>query len=388
VRSHANENLTPIIESIRLFHFRNFERLDLSLHQGVNVFVGENGQGKTNLIEAIALAMNGSSFRPGRLDVLVRHGHGRSRIECQVKTAEGMSQIEVLLENSKKILSVNAKRISTNELRRRFPLVVFSPESLASIKDGPEQRRLLLDEVVQTSFPSESHTLPDFKRCLITRNRLLLDYKNGLYDESQVSDLLNAINEIYLPAAIHLTLVRIKALKALYPYLQEAIAFIFNDRPVDISVNYVISSESAWNWDSDEIAHSISNRLKSLRKSELESGISLVGPHKHDIQFLSAGNDARYFCSQGQQRGIILGFKMAQIMYHYSAFHTHPLLLLDDVLSELDPTRGHQLLKFLERIRSQILLTTTDIGFPFDFGAQGLAVRKLDTGLIQELRNP
>ena len=112
-----------------------------------------------------------------------------------------------------------------------------------------------------------------------------------------------------------------------------------------------------------------------------------MGPHKHDVTFRMGKTDTRFFASQGQQRAIILGFKMAQIMYHHRVFQVHPLLLLDDVLSELDPVKGANLLRFLEGIKSQILLTTTDISFPFDFAQKGMAVHQLELGRIESLRN-
>jgi DNA replication and repair protein RecF len=226
----------------------------------------------------------------------------------------------------------------------------------------------------------------EFKNALRTRNRLLKDFKEGIYSSQQVVQLLEAFDEIYLPIAARLTHARIQRLKALEPFLKKAALFISPQDLVDISVDYEISQNSARDWELGEVHESLRNRLKTLRNSELSTATTLVGPHKHQVNFLSGRNDARYFCSQGQQRAVILGFKMAQIMYHYQVFQIHPLLLLDDVLSELDPVKGANLLKFLEGIQSQILLTTTDISFPFEFSSQGMSVYRLSQGVVEEIR--
>jgi DNA replication and repair protein RecF len=120
-----------------------------------------------------------------------------------------------------------------------------------------------------------------------------------------------------------------------------------------------------------------------LRESEIQSGLSLVGPHKHDIRILFAGKDSRFFCSQGQQRALILSFKMAQILYHQRAHQVHPFLLLDDVLSELDPVRRSNLVAFLKDIPAQIFLTATDLSFPMDFGSHRLSVFRIEDGTVQ-----
>lgn len=375
---------------IQLRNFRNYDNLEARLQPGVNIFVGNNGQGKTNLIEAIHLLAKGQSFRPGLQEVWLRKSENgiteAAIINAEVEKNGMVSEISLKATSHHRMFFLDNKRVSGIDLQQRFPSVLFSPESLSAIKEGPEQRRHLIDEVVVSLGEREAKWVKEFRRALKSRNRLLKDYQLGLYTETQVNSLLEAMDGVYLPIAAALTHARIRVLTALEPHLREALKFIGPHDLVDISVDYEISESHARHWDLREILESLHNRLKSLKKNELEAGTTLVGPHKHEIHFLSAGNDARYFCSQGQQRALILGFKMAQIMYHYSVFRVHPLLLLDDVLSELDPIKGTNLLKFLEGIQSQIILTTTDITFPFDFGTRGLAVYRMNMGQVESLR--
>lgn len=377
-------------KSIRLHNFRNYSELALGLNPAVNIFVGYNGQGKTNLVEAIHIAVKGDSFRHGQPDTWLRKiagGHcDQSLISARVDKNGLESEIQIRCQMATRKYLIDGKRTSAHSLKESFPAVLFSPESLSAIKEGPEQRRLLVDDVIQSLGGRDGHRVAEFRRALKSRNRLLRDFHSGVYNETQLNALLEAFDEVYLPLAATLTLARITTLKALLPHLQKAVQFISPKDLVDISVDYEISGQSAVDWDLHQILDSLRNRLKSLRNSEIQSATTLVGPHKHEVNFLSAGNDARYFCSQGQQRTLILGFKMAQIMYHYTVFQIHPLLLLDDVLSELDPQKGANLLKFLESIRSQILLTTTDISFPFEFGRKDMTLFRLSSGAVEELR--
>jgi DNA replication and repair protein RecF len=153
---------------------------------------------------------------------------------------------------------------------------------------------------------------------------------------------------------------------------------------VEISVDYLISGASAREFSRQQIYNALSIRLKELGAREIDVGHSLVGPHKHDVVFLYNGEDSRFFCSQGQQRALILSFKMAQIVYHYTVYQSSPILLLDDVLSELDHLKRANLVEFLKRVQSQIFITTTDIAFPHDFGDQSIAIYKLHDGRVEE----
>lgn len=375
---------------LALRNFRNFDELRLKLNPGVNIFIGNNGQGKTNLVEALHLLAKGSSFRHGNADVFLRKipgGRAEQATVSAVIDSNGLkSELSMKCHQGVKSFFQDGKKISAQKLPARYPAVLFSPESLVAVKEGPEQRRLLIDDALQSLGGRDGGRVAEFRQALRSRNRLLKDFRQGIYTETQVLHLLEAFDEVYLPISATLAMARLTVLRAMEPLFQDAVRFIAPNDLVDISVDYEISSQSARDWDLASILDSQRNRVKLLRKSELSSGHSLVGAHKHELHFLSAGNDARYFCSQGQQRTLILGFKMAQIMYHHRVFHVHPMLLLDDVLSELDPVKGANLLRFLEGIRSQILLTSTDISFPFEFAAKGMSVFRLNAGVAEELR--
>jgi DNA replication and repair protein RecF len=372
------------LASLRLRNFRNYGDLRLDFPSGVVVFCGANGQGKTNLIEAIHLLLRGESFRPAPPASLLRHTRegvaASARLEAEVWQESLRHDLKLNLTSGRKTALWNDKAVTSSTLARRFPVVLFSPESLAAIKEGPEARRQLVDDVVLTHAASSAKILRDFKRALRARNRLLKDAVQEKLPLAEAERVLESLDPSYLPLAAELTAARLSALKALADDFQTAARAVLRAPTVDISVDYVVSSQSAGDWSRSDILTALHKRALELRRSELSSGLSLVGPHKHDIRVLFSGKDSRFFCSQGQQRALILSFKMAQILYHYRAYQVYPFLLLDDVLSELDPDRRTNLIGFLKDIPAQIFLTTTDLSFSTDFGDRRLNVFRIEEG--------
>ena len=375
--------------SIQLINFRNYQKQNLKLHEGVNVFVGQNGQGKTNLLESVYFLTKGKSFRPGKAHhfLLATAESQADQSSLQGVLCDGplKNLVRVTLSEDKKQIFINQKKTNGAKLTKTAPCILFSPESLSAIKDGPEQRRELIDEWLVTFSIKNHKTLTLFKRVLTQRNRLLRDIKTEKISRSEGDRLLQALNPSFLNAAAELTKARIEALDTIEPMLAEAMKEISGDSlsNVDISVDYQVSGVSQSDSDLKRIHDSLTHRLSALQSREVISGHSLIGPHKHDISFLFDGEDSRYHCSQGQQRALILSFKMAQIMYHYRVYQSYPILLLDDVLSELDKSKQANLVKFLTKIDSQIFITTTDFDFPFDFGDRDMAIYQVDKGYVE-----
>jgi len=393
MRRDANADLMQL-KRLKLKNFRSYADLDIEIPPGVVVFVGDNGQGKTNLIEALYLLVRGESFRAGTADTYVRQPKGQAEPE-QAAFVKAVIEKNGLIDEihwSSKLgfrrLELNGKKTSGLPLSRDFPIVLFSPESLASIKEGPEFRRQLVDEVLVTHSAAAVEILKDYRKALKTRNRILKDHKQGKTTKPAALRLLESLDGIFFPLAVSLTCLRQDALRALEPDLKTAFRSVLDPNAV-VEIEYLISNRTANTWDRAAIMDAMHQRGMELRSRELESGLTLVGPHRHDIRFLFAGKDSRYFCSQGQQRALILSYKMAQIMYHHRTHQVFPFLLLDDVLSELDPDRRANLVRFLsEEITTpaQIFITTTDAGL-LDFGDRNLSVFRLENGVIASARN-
>ena len=371
-----------MIKSVRLRSFRNFPEAEVSFSPKVNIFIGENGQGKSNLLEAIYVLFSGHSFRFAGNENLISFHKPEAILRAKASAGELDYDVHLTILKSKKNLLLNEKKISLSHLQKMFPMVVFSPESLSAIKEGADQRRTLVDDFLVTFKKSNADLIADFKKALRTRNRILKDFLEGISDREQTENLLDSLEPSYLRTAFQLTEQRILALNAISDDFNNAMQNISKSANVDISVQYVISSQNSINFSAIQIENLLKNRLRELRGAELSSGTTLVGPHKHDILFLYGENDSRFYCSQGQQRALILSFKMAQIVYHRRVHESYPVLLLDDVLSELDAEKRDSLIRFLSEINTQIFITTTDFTLPDSLKSEDCTVISVREGKI------
>ncbi len=362
--------------------FRNFSNCRMEFSPGVNVFLGDNGQGKSNLLEALSLCSQGASFRIFENKFLIRHDC-KSAIIDSAKVENGLEyNLKTVLDANLRIHFLNEKKTNSAFLRRKFLNIVFSPESLEVIKDSAEKRRALFDDLIVSFLPANAEHLVDYRKCLRTRNRILKDFVEQKQNLSQTEALLEAINPKFLQISTQITAQRLQAIKAIQFDFNNAMQNISRKTDVEISVEYVVSETNIANFEPLEIHLLLKRRLLELQDAELASGVSLIGPHRHDIRFLYGGNDSRFFCSQGQQRALILSFKMAQIVYHRKVHGTYPVLMLDDVLSELDAEKRDSLIAFLSGLNTQIFITTTDLKLPQSIGSDNCFVLKVREGKI------
>lgn len=370
-----------IFEKLRLVNFRNYRDVVVPFSPRVNVLVGENGQGKTNILEALYLISQGDSFRYGDNSTLINVNNQESLIQALITQNELHYKLKLGLTKSRKLLTMNDKRVSSTDIRKIFASVVFSPESLSSIKEGADHRRELVDDLLVTFDRRNTDLLADYRKALKTRNKILKNYLEGLNDLNVTKDLLSSLSPQFMRLATDLSYARITALVGLSKEFNNAMQYISGNFDVDISVEYTISEQNALNFTREQVFASLEKRAQELHDAELSTGSSLVGPHKHDIVFLYGQKDSRFYCSQGQQRAIILSFKMAQIVYHRKAHGIYPVLMLDDVLSELDKTKRDALITFLHEIKTQIFVTTTDFELPTSFTLDQTQVFQVQNGI-------
>jgi len=346
------------ISKIKTKGFRNLSRLELNPNDGLNIFIGKNGQGKTNLLETIYVASKGKSFRAGNSNEWRNQKLDENDVcslEFEIRDQNIHHNLKLgWTENAKQVL-LDDKKVTTAKLIQILPIILFSPESLSSIKDGPDKRRSLIDEMLTSSF-EQQHFYHQFKKALQNRNRFLRDCRDKQNFEET---LYNSLNVLFLNFSTKLSIARINYLLNLEPYVKKALSLIFDDE-LDYRFDYVVSDRKVKDWDAKQILDLHQSRASQLKVAEYKSGTSLVGAHKHDIKFYINGNDSRYFSSQGQQRGLILALKMAEVLYRFKKGEK-PILLLDDVLSELDEEKRAKLLEFLKSFKTQIFITTTEL---------------------------
>jgi len=373
---------------LRIRNFRNFESIEMVPGDRINVLFGENAQGKTNFLETIYTLTHGRSFRTADSQNLLLQsqtdGNDFAAVDAWIEKKDLLFRAHFALSGKDKSLKVNDKKISTSTLRKEFSTVLFSPESLSVIKNSDSERRDLLDDLLLSVFHQKTKVIDDFKRALKQRNRLLKDFKEGTLEVSRENvAFLDTLTQSFLKISADLVVLRLAALERMKESLREALCFVFQDDNVEIAVEYVISGKIFHECNTEEIHNAMYNRWQELKAAEVKSGLSLVGPHKHDIRIVFNGKDARFFCSQGQQRLIILAFKMAQIRLHYDLHGIYPILLLDDVLSEIDEKKRMKLIEYLETVNAQIFITTTEQTVLKYLNSKILSVFEVENGHIR-----
>jgi DNA replication and repair protein RecF len=376
-----------IIKSLAISNFRNFESTEIIFNERLNIIIGDNGQGKTNIIESIYLLTEGESFRYSKNENLIRLGQPNAFIRSEIINENLNYKLTLKITPSTKNLMVNDKSASASKLNR-FSAVLFSPESLNIIKESSDERRQLVDQLVGQTIPNGPHVIREYKKALKTRNRLLKDISEDKIKYQMGLDTLESLNPLFLKLAVELTCLRITALNDIKPGVIEALNKIHGQslsqgaKTVNFDFNYIISDQNHKNSTLENVAKSIQNRMLELQSAELKAGVSLVGPQKHDVIFLYGGNDSRFYCSQGQQRSIILAYKMAQIVYHQKVHGFYPLLLLDDVLSELDLSKQESLISTLNQTETQTFVTTTDVSLLSKLSISKASVFKIQNGQV------
>lgn len=337
-----------IAEKIKLENFRNYEREQILFSPDVNIIYGDNGMGKTNLIEALYFFSYARSFRAKTKEFL-RHGTERAMIELDFisKGREQNADIIFTKDNKKKI-RVNEINISKNsELLGNFICVLFTPDELSLVKDGPDKRRRFLDTSIVSLRPSYFSALAAYTSCLKQKNALLKSGRISLLDiwDEKLSEYGAVI------AQMRQSYIRNLAEKA--NEAQKDISGGKEDLEVVYSHSYKIGETKR------ETKDYILEKLLEARKREIEYGMCLAGPHRDDLLFKINSYSSKSYASQGQQRSIVLSMKIAQMEIIKEQEDEYPQLLLDDVMSELDLSRRDYL---TEKIKGkQVIISCTDL---------------------------
>ncbi len=363
------------LKKLEIKNFRNLKDVKVNFEGQVFIFEGKNGQGKTNIVESLFFLSKGKSFRTHKIQHLIENNSNNGFVKLDFKHEDLNFEVETFLEQSSKKFTLNGKKTTPIKIFKKLPLIFFSPESLSSIKEGPEHRRNLLDETIVLENESNLETHFEFRKVLKYRNKVLKDYILGILSQNELNYLLDSIDPAYARLALEITKQRERMIKRLEPYMVSILREITNDANVETSVEYV-----AFKTEAQKTAENFQKILNNARNQDAKIGYTQIGPQKHDVIFLYNGKDSRFFSSQGQQRALILAFKFAQIMYHREVYGYYPILVLDDVLSELDREKRNYLLNFLKRSEVQTFLTTTE----FSEDWSGLAVQSfgVENGVV------
>lgn len=332
------------IKNIKIKDFRNYNELDLDFNSKVNFILGQNAQGKTNLLESIYITSMGKSFRTSRDTEVIGFGKDFARVYCEISRNDMDGSVEIIIDRAgKKFVKLDGVKIKrASELLKNVYIVIFSPEDLKIVKEEPEKRRKFIDRELCQIKPSYYDSLSNYKKVLLQRNTYL---KEETVDPSILDIWDMQLAEYGKRVMRH----RSEFIEKL-DFISSEIHGKITDGRENLSIKY------APNVDFKDDLYEI---LKKSCDNDMRQRTTTRGPHKDDLEFFIDRINVRNFGSQGQQRTCALSLKLAEINIIEDETGEKPVLLLDDVMSELDSMRQKFLIKSLEDI--QLFITTTEM---------------------------
>ena len=339
------------IKSLTLKNFRNYTDEKLEFSDGVNILTGENAQGKTNAAEAVFFLCTGYSPRANRDKLVVKFGENNGEIAGVAESVYGEVSVRIVFSTSdNKRMFVNGMEVlRVSELLGNIHSVFFNPAELKLVQESPEDRRRFMNISLSQMSKNYFRALQSYNKILAQRNNLLKDRDVGLIRETlPVWDA-----QLCKHAAVIIN-ARNSFLSALAPIAEEKHALLSGGRE-----KLTMKTESGYYGTEEEIAYALGEDLKTGFERDLRLGFTGIGPHRDDIKFMLNGEDARVFGSQGQQRSIALSLKLAETETFKDRFGEYPVLILDDVLSELDKTRQQKLVAAVNCV--QTIFTATSV---------------------------
>ena len=332
--------MTMFARDLSVAHYRSFDNYRLALDEGVTILAGPNAAGKTNLIEALQLLTSGASFRHPTAAELVHDGVGSCKVELRLEGDGRVLDMGLSAEDGKRSFSRNGKRCSAAGVRGVLPSVLFCPDHLDMVKRGASVRRAALDDFGMQLSARYADLASTYGRCVTQRNALLKE-------AWCCREMLGAWNDSIARAGAALLVHRLALLDRLAGHVRTAYGQVASGEAANVSY-----------------ASTLGDLPQVDDREELKGWAyeRMLGPHRDEIEFAVAGRSARSFASQGQQRTLVLAWKVAEVAVARDVLGTAPLLLLDDVMSELDGERRGAFLRLIGD-DIQTVITTTNLGY-------------------------
>ncbi len=339
------------LESVEVNNFRNL-RGSISCGPGLNIFYGNNGQGKTNWLEAIHLLSRTKSFRTQRLQETIKFGEDSAAVAGRVSTGENLQRdLQVSLRENTKAFSVNGKREPLARYLGQLQVFAFTADQLEVVRGAAEARRHFIDRGVASLRPSYVQIVTDYNKVLKQKNRILQDANEHEFRAEETENLLAPWNDQLAKLGTEIHTARTDYTSRINTAIEHNLF-----EPAALQIGYSSTLEGKGDLDSYEPL--LRERLRLRLQAEVAAGRSLVGPHKDDLTINLEGREMRVYGSSGQQRSALLLLDLAAISVYNSWHQTYPLFLVDDVDAELDEKRIKRLLEHLEG-RTQTFITTS-----------------------------
>lgn len=353
------------IRKLELRDFRSYQAFELEPRETLTVVVGPNAVGKTNVIEALQLVTAGDSFRHPKWTDCIRWGAARARVTMEA--ADENRSLDVVLdirEQGRRAYTVNGKAVRKQQaVAGVLPCVVFTPEDLGIVKDSAEKRRAAIDGLGAQLSQTYGSLRAEYERIVRQRNSALRDAEVGV-------GVIEAWTDRLVAAGAALVGHRLRLFERIAPRVSEVYGTLAEEE--DLELEYVAPwAQGPLEESREGLEHQLRDALRRSQREEFARGVTVAGPHRDDLSFRIRKQDARAFASQGQQRTVALAWKLGEVAVIEDIKGQPPVLLLDDVMSELDESRRHELTR-LVGTAAQTLITTTNLGY-FDAEMVGRA---------------
>ncbi|QLK85209.1 DNA replication/repair protein RecF [Staphylococcus sp. 17KM0847] len=346
------------LKTLQLENYRNYELVFLTCHPEVNILIGENAQGKTNLLESIYTLALAKSHRTSNDRELIRFNAEYAKIEGELNFRHGTMPLTMFITKKGKKAKVNhLEQSRLTQYIGHLNVVLFAPEDLNIVKGSPQVRRRFIDMELGQISNLYLNDLSQYQRILKQRNHYL---KQLQLKQQTDTTMLEVLNQQFAEYAVKVTLRRQQFISELETLAAPIHSGITNNKEV-LTLKYLPSIKFQDSpQDEGVLIDEVFKMLQSSLKREIERGISMQGPHRDDLAFQVNGMDAQTYGSQGQQRTTALSIKLAEIELMHQEVGEYPILLLDDVLSELDDSRQTHLLSTIQH-KVQTFVTTTSV---------------------------
>ena len=341
------------VNEIKIENFRNIDFMGIFPHNEINVIYGQNGQGKTNLLEAIWLFTGCKSFRGSKDNEFIKFNSEFSKISLNFTDKVRNKKAEIIISDKKKVFLNGVEKKGTTELIGEFYSVIFSPTHLSLIKDGPDVRRKFLDTAICQLKPKYAKILSSYRKVIAERNSLLKD----LQYHSELLDVLDILDEQLAKYSSLIISERIKYIDLLSVKSEEIYSGISENKE-KLNIKYLCGKEELEKKDINDIYDLLLNKINFSRKEDILLKSTSVGPHRDDLEIKIDNISARSFGSQGQQRSCALALKLGESEIIKDITGENPVALLDDVMSELDEKRQDYVLNHIKE--RQVFLTCCD----------------------------